>query len=74
MRGLPPTNPVHQGYDIAAAGLGPGVLGPTMVVVEGKGVGERSEQLAALETALGEERGVSGVLGPGRNRCRPGPA
>jgi RND superfamily putative drug exporter len=64
MRGLPPTNEVHQGYDLAAAGLGAGVLGPTMVVVEGEGVGERTAQLAALETALGEEEGVSGVLGP----------
>jgi putative drug exporter of the RND superfamily len=64
MRGLPPTNEVHQGYDLAAAGLGAGVLGPTMVVIEGAGVGERTAQLASLETALGEEEGVSGVLGP----------
>jgi RND superfamily putative drug exporter len=64
MRGLPPTNAVHQGYDIAASGVGAGVLGPTMVVVEGDGVGERTTQLAALETSLSEEEGVSGVLGP----------
>ncbi|HEX4730264.1 MAG TPA: MMPL family transporter [Solirubrobacterales bacterium] len=64
MRGLPPTNEVHQGYDLAAAGLGAGVLGPTMVVVEGEGVGENTARLAALETALGEQEGVSGVLGP----------
>jgi RND superfamily putative drug exporter len=64
MRGLPPTNEVHQGYDLAAAGLGAGVLGPTMVVVEGQGVGERTAQLARLETALSEQDGVSGVLGP----------
>jgi putative drug exporter of the RND superfamily len=64
MRGLPPTNEVHQGYDLAAAGLGAGVLGPTMVVVEGAGVGERTAQLTALESALSEQEGVSGVLGP----------
>jgi RND superfamily putative drug exporter len=64
MRGLPPTNEVHQGYDLAAAGLGAGVLGPTMVVVEGEGIGERTAQLAAFETALSEQEGVSGVLGP----------
>ncbi|HEY5332559.1 MAG TPA: MMPL family transporter, partial [Solirubrobacterales bacterium] len=64
MRGLPPTNEVHQGYDLAARGPGPGVLGPTMVVVEGAGVAERTAQLAALETALSEADGVSGVLGP----------
>jgi RND superfamily putative drug exporter len=64
MRGLPPTNEVHQGYDLAAAGLGAGVLGPTMVVLEGQRVGERTAQLTSLETALAEEEGVSGVLGP----------
>jgi RND superfamily putative drug exporter len=64
MRGLPPNNEVHQGYDLAAAGLGAGVLGPTMVVVEGKGVGERASQLADLEGELSEQDGVSGVLGP----------
>jgi RND superfamily putative drug exporter len=64
LRGLPGTNPVHQGYDIAAAGLGPGVLGPTMVVVEAEDIGERTAQLAALEAALAEQEGVSGVLGP----------
>jgi RND superfamily putative drug exporter len=35
-----------------------------MVVVEGEGVGEKTSQLASLEKALGEEEGVSGVLGP----------
>lgn len=64
MRGLPPTNEVHQGYDLAAAGLGAGVLGPTMVVLEGEGIGEKTSQLASLETALSEQEGVSGVLGP----------
>jgi putative drug exporter of the RND superfamily len=64
MRGLPPTNDVHQGYDLAAAGLGAGVLGPTMVVVEGEGIGGKTSQLAALENALSEQEGVSGVLGP----------
>jgi RND superfamily putative drug exporter len=64
MRGLPPTDAVHQGYDLAASGLGAGVLGPTMVVVEGEGIGERTAQLAAFETALSEQEGVSGVLGP----------
>lgn len=64
MRGLPPTDQVHQGYDLAATGLGPGVLGPTMVVVEGEGVGARTAQLGALETSIGEAEGVNGVLGP----------
>ena len=65
MRGLPPTNEVHQGYDLAAAGLGAGVLGPTMVVVEGEGVGERAAPARrARNRALRSRTGVSGVLGP----------
>jgi RND superfamily putative drug exporter len=64
MRGLPPTDEVHQGYDLAAAGLGAGVLGPSMVVLEGEGIAAKTSQLAALETSLSEEEGVSGVLGP----------
>jgi RND superfamily putative drug exporter len=64
MRGLPPTNEVHQGYDLAAAGLGAGVLGPTMIVVEGEGIGEQAGRLASLEGRLSAQEGVSGVLGP----------
>jgi RND superfamily putative drug exporter len=65
IRGLPRTSSVRQGYDIAAKGLGPGVLGPTMLVVEGEGVANRPAELAELETALSEQDGVNGVLGPG---------
>ena len=72
MRGLPPTSSVREGYEIAANGLGPGVLGPTMVVVEGKGVGTKAGQLSALETELTEQKGVNGVLGPGAEPLRTG--
>jgi RND superfamily putative drug exporter len=72
MRGLPPTSAERQGYEVVAHGLGPGVLGPTMVVVEGAGVGAKTGQLSALETALAEQKGVSGVLGPGAEPLRTG--
>jgi putative drug exporter of the RND superfamily len=64
IRGLPESAAPRQGYDLAAAGLGPGVLGPTMVVVEGEGVGTERGQLAALQTGLSEADGVAGVVGP----------
>jgi putative drug exporter of the RND superfamily len=64
IRGLPESTAPRQGYDLAAAGLGPGVLGPTMLVVEGAGVGGQRQQLAALQTGLSAEDGVAGVLGP----------
>ncbi|HEX2391314.1 MAG TPA: MMPL family transporter [Solirubrobacterales bacterium] len=64
LRGLPESTSPRRGYDVAAASLGPGVLGPTMLVLEGRGVAYRSAALAELQTALGEADGVAGVVGP----------
>ncbi len=64
MRGLPETSEPRQGYDAAAAGIGPGVLGPTMLVLEGPGIAAREDQLASFQARLERESGVVGVLGP----------
>ena len=64
MRGLPTWSEPRQGYD-AAADIGPGVLGPTMLVVEGPDIAGREAELAQLQAGLEAERGVIGVLGPG---------
>jgi len=64
MRGLPETSEPRQGYDAAGAGIGPGVLGPTMLVLEGSGVAERETDLASLQANLEEDPDVVGVLGP----------
>jgi putative drug exporter of the RND superfamily len=64
MRGLPTSSEPRQGYDAAAAGIGPGVLGPTMLVLEGPGVAKREAELASLQTGLERDPGVVGVLGP----------
>jgi RND superfamily putative drug exporter len=64
MRGLPESSEPRQGYDAAAAGIGPGVLGPTMLVLEGPGIAGQEAQLASFQTRLERERGVVGVLGP----------
>jgi RND superfamily putative drug exporter len=64
MRGLPETSEPRQGYDAAAAGIGPGVLGPTMLVLEGPGVAEREAELVSLQANLEDDRQVAGVLGP----------
>jgi putative drug exporter of the RND superfamily len=65
MRGLPKTSEPRQGYDAAAAGIGPGVLGPTMLVLEGPGIAGREGRLASFQARLERERGVEAVLGPG---------
>jgi RND superfamily putative drug exporter len=64
LRGLPVTSEPRQGYDAASARIGPGVLGPTMLVVEAPGIAGRSKELAGLQADLEREPGVSAALGP----------
>jgi RND superfamily putative drug exporter len=64
MRGLPPASEPRQGYDAAAAGIGPGVLGPTMLVLEGRGIAQREAELASFQTDLEGDPQIVGVLGP----------
>ena len=64
MRGLPEASEPRQGYDAAAAGIGPGVLGPTMLVLEGQGIAKRESELASFQTDLEDDPQIVGVLGP----------
>ncbi len=64
IRGLPTTTQSRQGYDEATQALGPGVVGPTMLVVEGDGVGTDSAGLAALREGIRDQPGIASVLGP----------
>ncbi len=72
IRGLPETTSPRKGYELAATGLGPGVLGPTMLVVEAEGIADRTDALATLEGKLAEQDGVAGVIGPGTQRLPAG--
>jgi len=62
--GLPRSTDVRQGYEVASDTLGPGVVGPTMLMLQEPGIGEKQQQLAALQLALGEQNGVAEVIGP----------
>lgn len=64
IRGLPTSTDARQGYDVASENLGPGVVGPTMLVLKEPGIGEREQQLGSLQVALGQQDGVAGVVGP----------
>ncbi|HET9185037.1 MAG TPA: MMPL family transporter, partial [Solirubrobacterales bacterium] len=64
IRGLPPSSSPRQGYELAASGIGPGVVGPAMVVVEEPGIGARSASLAKLQAKLEAVDGVAAVVGP----------
>ena len=64
IRGLPTSSSPRQGYELAAEAFGPGIVGPAMVVVQAPGVASRQSELAALQGELGQEGGVTAVVGP----------
>jgi RND superfamily putative drug exporter len=63
LRGLPTTTQTRQGFDQATQAFGPGVLGPTMLVVEGEGVGETAG-LTGLQQRIEAQPGIGTVIGP----------
>ncbi|MCB0877609.1 MAG: MMPL family transporter [Thermoleophilia bacterium] len=62
--GLPDDDPVSIGARDAAAGFAPGILSPTLLVVDGERLDERESELAAFSDAAAKLDGVAGVLGP----------
>jgi RND superfamily putative drug exporter len=66
IRGLPTTTQSRQGYDEATQALGPGVVGPSMLVIEGQGVGTDAAALTSLQERIEGQPGVASVLGPAR--------
>jgi RND superfamily putative drug exporter len=62
--GLPADTQEARAADAAGTGFAPGITAPTVVVVEGSGIGEDTAELVRLERALGVQPGVAGVLGP----------
>lgn len=65
IRGLPASSGPRRGYQAAAGALGPGIVGPTVLVVQDGTVSRRRRQLADLQRRIAEEPGVGAVLGPG---------
>jgi RND superfamily putative drug exporter len=64
MRGLPEVSEPRQGYDAASTGIGPGVLGPTMLVLEEPGIAGREGELASFQAQLERQPGAVAALGP----------
>jgi RND superfamily putative drug exporter len=64
IRGLPPEAQARQGYVAAAQGFAPGILSPTVVLVEGEGIVRERAALARLQRALAAREGVAQVVGP----------
>ena len=72
--GLPSGSEARRAANAAGEGFAPGILGPTELLLEEKGIAGRLPALARLEAALGEQPGVAGVIGPREQRIfrRPG--
>jgi putative drug exporter of the RND superfamily len=70
--GLPSDTKEHQAAEAAAKGFAPGVLAPTVLLVEGSGLASQQAALTRLEADLAKEPGVAGVLGP-REQLDVGP-
>jgi RND superfamily putative drug exporter len=62
--GLPSDSQERRAADAAGLGFAPGVLSPTVLLVEKSGIGVDRAALVRLEQALADEPGVAGVLGP----------
>jgi RND superfamily putative drug exporter len=61
--GLPKDSEPRRGQDAAATGFAPGILSPTVVLLEGVSADDLPK-LEKLQGALGKEPGVASALGP----------
>jgi putative drug exporter of the RND superfamily len=62
--GLPAGAEVQEAAGAADQGFAAGILAPTIVLVEGEGVGARTGALGRLEDELNRSPDVAGILGP----------
>lgn len=62
--GLPSSSQPARAASAATAGFAAGILSPTEVIVQKTGLGTQRVSLVALETQLGHQPHVAGVIGP----------
>ncbi|HEX5469286.1 MAG TPA: MMPL family transporter [Gaiellaceae bacterium] len=62
--GLPSGTQQARAAKAAAEGFAPGIVAPTVVLVQGSGLGGERPDLLQLEEKLADQPGVVGVLGP----------
>jgi RND superfamily putative drug exporter len=70
IRGLPPHSETKKAQGLAERGFARGVIGPTEVLVEARGLGSRPAALARLQREIASTRGVARVVGPGNQPSR----
>ncbi len=64
IRGLPSDSGPHRAYDELSAAFAPGTMSPATLVVSAPHIATRKRALADLQTVLGNQPGVAGVIGP----------
>lgn len=64
IRSLPADSEPARAAEAAGTGFVPGVLSPTLIVVEQRGLRQLREELAVFQRRLAVEHGVAAVLGP----------
>ena len=67
IRGLPPDSDARVAYTQASRGFVPGILSPTVLLVEQPGIAARRGDLARLQNLLGAQPGIAEVIGPASN-------
>jgi putative drug exporter of the RND superfamily len=65
IRGLPSDAEERQAAEAAGQGFAPGILAPTVLLVEQEQGPPNVDALTRVERALEEEPGIAGVVGPG---------
>lgn len=63
--GLPDDDPVDAGQQLATEGFPPGIVAPTVLLVEGSGLGRNLLGLVRLQRDVEREPGVAGSFGAG---------
>ncbi|MDQ6777703.1 MAG: MMPL family transporter [Actinomycetota bacterium] len=64
IRGLPQSSSTRQAYEQGSRGFAPGILSPTVVIVEAPNLAAQRPRLIALQGLLAHQRGVAQVIGP----------
>lgn len=65
VQSLPDSTSAQRAADAASKGFAPGIISPTEIVLEGSGIGDKTEEVAQFGEALTTQPGVAGVIGPG---------
>ncbi len=70
IRGLPADSNARVAYTEASRGFAPGILSPTVLIVEQPAIASQRAKLARLQRLLTQQPGVAQVVGPASNPTR----